>query len=137
MQMNPFHSLSEENQDQIRKYLRFFRQKKEGILRAIQREINDIKAERVNEDVFTREDLLDLLEFLSDSVKSQVSGEIGNVVNMGALALSQLLESSQDKGVELLLETSSLENQVTLPPLLSLNPSPYPSLSRCWRQSTR
>lgn len=33
---------------------------------------------------------------------------------MGALALNQLLESSQDKGVELELETSALENQSVL-----------------------
>ena len=31
---------------------------------------------------------------------------------MSALAVSQLLESSQEKGVELVLETSSFENQV-------------------------
>jgi hypothetical protein len=31
---------------------------------------------------------------------------------MGALAINQLLENSQDKGVELTLETSPLENQV-------------------------
>lgn len=32
---------------------------------------------------------------------------------MGALALNQLLESAQEKGVDIQLETSSLENQVT------------------------
>ena len=31
---------------------------------------------------------------------------------MSALAVSQLLENSQEKGVELVLETSSFENQV-------------------------
>lgn len=31
---------------------------------------------------------------------------------MGALAVNQLLSSSQDKGVELTLETAPLENQV-------------------------
>jgi hypothetical protein len=67
--MNPFSSLSEDNHDQIRKYLRFFRQKKEGILRSIQREINDIKSDRVNEDVFTHEDMLDIIEFISSAVK--------------------------------------------------------------------
>lgn len=33
------------------------------------------------------------------------------MINMSALALNQLLDASQDKGVELELETSSLENQ--------------------------
>jgi hypothetical protein len=67
--MNAFGSLSDQNHDQIRKYLRFFRQKKEGILRSIQREINDIKSERLNEDVFTKEDMLDIIEFLGSAVK--------------------------------------------------------------------
>ncbi len=67
--MNPFASLSDENQDQIRKYLKFFRQKKDGILRSIQREINDLESERLNEEVFTREDVLDLVEFFSSAVK--------------------------------------------------------------------
>ncbi len=36
---------------------------------------------------------------------------------MGALALNQLLENSQEKGVDIQLETSSLENQVSPKPL--------------------
>ena len=34
------------------------------------------------------------------------------MINMGALAVNQLLVNSQDKGVELTLETAPLENQV-------------------------
>lgn len=36
------------------------------------------------------------------------------MINMGALALNQLLENAQDKGIELELETSALENQGVL-----------------------
>jgi hypothetical protein len=43
-----------------------------------------------------------------------VSGEIATLVNMGSLALNLLLESSQDKGVELKLEVAALEDQVWL-----------------------
>lgn len=32
---------------------------------------------------------------------------------MGALAVSQLLENAQDKGVEIALETAAVENQVS------------------------
>lgn len=38
--------------------------------------------------------------------------EVGVLINMGALAVSQLLENAQDKGVELALETAAVENQV-------------------------
>lgn len=43
-----------------------------------------------------------------------MSHDIGAIVNMGALTLAQLLESAQDKGLELDLEVSSAENQVLL-----------------------
>jgi hypothetical protein len=39
---------------------------------------------------------------------------MGTIVNMGALTLAQLLESAQDKGLELELEVSSAENEVLL-----------------------
>eukprot|EP01040_Poterioochromonas_malhamensis_P011382 gene11382-12405_t len=128
--MNPFASLSDENQDQIRKYLKFFRQKKDGILRSIQREINDLESERLNEEVFTREDVLDLVEFFSSAVKSQIAGDVGSIVNMGALALSQLLDSSQDKGVELLLETHALENQALLEAVEAMSLEPVPRAAK-------
>lgn len=66
---NPFSNLNEDNHEQVRKYLRFFRQKKDGILRSLAREINDIKAERLNEDVYTRDDMADFAEYLSSAVK--------------------------------------------------------------------
>ncbi len=35
------------------------------------------------------------------------------MINMGALAIDQLFQNAQDKGVQLALETSTLENQVS------------------------
>eukprot|EP01042_Synura_sphagnicola_P016964 gene16964-21444_t len=110
----PFSNLSEENHEQIRKYLRFLRNKKDGILRSLQREIEDIRSDRLTEDMYSRDDVNEFVDFLTSAIKSQVGGDVSSVVNMGALALNQLLESSQDKGVELELETSALENQSVL-----------------------
>lgn len=39
-----------------------------------------------------------------------MSGDISSVINMGALAVHQLLEKAQAKGVEVDLETATLEN---------------------------
>lgn len=128
----PFSSLSEENHESIRKYLKFFRQKKDAVLRDIQREINDINADRLNEDMYTRDDVIEFADFLASAIKvspslssamsllrltpslqSQLTGDIGTMINMGALAIDQLFQNAQDKGVQLALETSSLENQVS------------------------
>ena len=53
-----------------------------------------------------------LISSITSSTQNNVGQELGTVINMGALAVSQLLENSQEKGVELVLETSSFENQV-------------------------
>lgn len=65
----PFASLSEENHESIRKYLKFFRQKKDSLLRDIQREINDVNADRLNEDMYTREDVMEFADFLASAIK--------------------------------------------------------------------
>lgn len=65
----PFANLSEENHEQIRKYLRFLRNKKDGILRSLQREIEDIRSDRLTEDMYSRDDMNDFVDFLASAIK--------------------------------------------------------------------
>ena len=65
----PFANLSDENHEQIRKYLKFFRVKKDAILRTLQREMDEIKADRLNEDMYTQNDVNDFADFLGSAVK--------------------------------------------------------------------
>jgi hypothetical protein len=134
--MNPFGDLSDQNGDQVKKYLKFFRQKREGIVRAISNEINECKADRVTEDMYSKEDVDDIIDFLNSTVRvwillkamlllwkflliwlwrgaqGHITHDMSTLINMGALTVSQLLVDAQDKGVDLNLETASLENQV-------------------------
>ena len=43
---NPFHRLTHENKEQVIKYLKFFRAKKDSILRGLGNEFEDTKADR-------------------------------------------------------------------------------------------
>ncbi len=70
--MDPFGGLSDENGAQIRKYLRFFAQKKDGMLRSIQNEFADSKADKLHEDVYTRDDVEDFCDFLATSVRVRI-----------------------------------------------------------------
>jgi len=70
--MNPFGHLSEENDDQIRKYLKFFRQKKDGIIRSINREFVDIKSDKLDEEVYTKDDVSEYTDFLASAIKVQL-----------------------------------------------------------------
>lgn len=63
---------------------------------------------------------------LRSLLQSNISGDLSTVVNMGALALNQVLESAQLKGVDLVLETTQLENQALVDAVdkMSLDPAP-------------
>jgi hypothetical protein len=68
--MNPLNRLSEEGQDQIRKYLRFFRQKKDGISRSVNSEFIELKNDRLSgEDVFSKEDVDDYSDYIRSAIK--------------------------------------------------------------------
>jgi len=114
LDMNPFSALGDESIDQVRKYLRFFRQKREGIVRTVAREFEDAKSDRIHEDVYSREDMEEFAEYLKSSLTTLLSAELTNVINMGALSVSQLLENAQEKGTSINLETSAVENQQLL-----------------------
>mmetsp|Transcript_34630 Transcript_34630/g.76394 ORF Transcript_34630/g.76394 Transcript_34630/m.76394 type:complete len:106 (+) Transcript_34630:102-419(+) len=75
--MNPFDDLSGDNHDQIRKYLRFFRQKKDGILRDIDREFADIKSDKLEETMFTREDMLEYSDFIASAIQVRTEEAVG------------------------------------------------------------
>ena len=71
--MNPFADLSEENHSQVRKYLRFFRQKRDGMLRALKREISDVQDERIHEDMYTKDDMMEYSDYLGSAIHVSIA----------------------------------------------------------------
>lgn len=106
--------LSSESHVEMVKYLKFFRERKESSLRQVEKEFTDVKMDRLNEDMYSREDVDDILDFLKSGLRTQVSSNISKVVNMGALVLGQLLEDGKAKGTLLEIETSAIENEKLL-----------------------
>jgi len=45
-------------------------------------------------------------------MRNQIGADLGAIINMGALAVSQLLDDAESKGLELTLDTAAVENQV-------------------------
>lgn len=111
---NSLNSLSEENHEQLTKYLRFFRSKKESLVRSMRREFADVKSDRLHEDMYTASDMAEYTDYVESALNTLISTELGSIINMSAIAIDQLLESAQDRGVDLKLETSNLENQALL-----------------------
>jgi hypothetical protein len=118
---NPFANLNEQNTAQVSKYLRFFRNKKDGLIRTIARECDDARTDRLHEDMYSKEDMEEFSDFIVSTVRSHVVADIGSMVNMGALSVAQLLEVAQDKGIELEIETSAIENIALLEAVERMN----------------
>eukprot|EP01036_Dinobryon_divergens_P022194 gene22194-30434_t len=74
----------------------------------------DIKVDKLNEEVYTKDDVSEIIDFTASAIKTQINAEIGSIINMGTLAIKQLFENSELKGVELGLETATLEDQILL-----------------------
>ena len=75
--MNPFSNLSEENQNQVLKYLKFFRQKRDAITRTISNEFLDIKTDRLSDEaMFSRDDIDDFCDFLEVEMRVRVHNEL-------------------------------------------------------------
>ena len=103
--------LSNDSRNQMVKYLKFFRDKKESSLRQIEKEFSDVKMDRLNEDMYSREDIEEILDFLKSGMRTHSSHNVSMLINMGALVIGQLLEDAKSKDVILEIETSSIENE--------------------------
>ena len=84
---DPFSGLSSENGAQIRKYLRFFAQKKEGIVRVINNEFADAKADKLHEDVYTKDDVEDFCDFLLSATRVWRRVDPTNASSVGFLTV--------------------------------------------------
>lgn len=126
---NPFSGLTELNINQIAKYLRFFRQKKDSLLRTINNEFNDMKDDKLNDEMYTKEDTVEFANFMQASVRGHVGQEVASLINMSALAVSQLLESAQAKSCDIALDTSLVENHLLIEAIEKLNLDSLPKSS--------
>eukprot|EP00606_Chrysophyceae_sp_TOSAG23-5_P001580 GSChrysophyteH2.ASY1.ANO1.1251.1 assembled CDS len=107
-----FGRLEPENLEQIGKYLKFFRQKKDALIRTVMRELDDMKRDRLESDdhMYNKEDMEMFAETIIHNMRGHLNSDLGTIINMGALSISQLLEAAQDNNIILELETAAVEN---------------------------
>eukprot|EP00605_Chrysophyceae_sp_TOSAG23-4_P000033 GSChrysophyteH1.ASY1.ANO1.34.1 assembled CDS len=107
-----FGRLDAESLEQVKKYLKFFRQKKDALIRTVMRELEDMSRDRLDNDdhMFNHEDMQNFADSIIHGVRGHLNSDLGTIINMGALSVSQLLESAQERGTQLELETAAVEN---------------------------
>lgn len=67
--MNTLTKLTDDNHEQVRKYLRFFRNKKEGFLRSLNNEFKELNNDKITMEVFSKEDVEDFSDYLRSAVQ--------------------------------------------------------------------
>ena len=102
---------SSAHQEQIIKFIKFFRSKREVALEQIQADFSDTKNDQVVEDMYTRDEVHSTLDSICNVVKDTTRSELGSVINMTVLLLGQLFESADEQGAELEMDTSTIEDQ--------------------------
>ncbi len=107
-----FTRLDADSLEQVKKYLKFFRQKKDALIRTVMKELDNMKADTLENDdhMFNHDDLAMFADSIINSVRGHLNSDLGTIINMGALSVSQLLENASEKGTYLELETAAVEN---------------------------
>mmetsp|Transcript_8102 Transcript_8102/g.16357 ORF Transcript_8102/g.16357 Transcript_8102/m.16357 type:complete len:271 (-) Transcript_8102:1579-2391(-) len=107
-------NVSEAHQDQIIKFIKFFRSKRDVCLEQIQADFDDTKNDAITEDMYTNEEVLATMDSMCNVVKDTSRSEVGRVINMSVLILAQIFEEAEEQDAELTLDTSKVENQTLL-----------------------
>ncbi|GMH74727.1 hypothetical protein TL16_g06539 [Triparma laevis f. inornata] len=104
-------NISEDHQEQVIKFIKFFRSKRDLGLEQIQCDFDDTKNDQLIEDMYTQSEVHSLFDSTSNAVKHTARTELSSVINMTVLLLAQLFESADDQGAVLEMDTSSIEDQ--------------------------
>ena len=103
--------LSPENQDQVISFLKFFRSKRDVSLDQISADFRDTKNDSLTEDMYTVQEVEKGYDSMSLVVQDTTRNEIGSIINMCVLLLTQLFTQADDEGVELEMDTALVEDQ--------------------------
>ncbi|MEW5308178.1 MAG: hypothetical protein WDW38_000155 [Sanguina aurantia] len=121
-------SLSEEHELQIQAYLRFAKLKRDQHVREFTTVQHDFQSGRIRAgDMYNYQELKDIFTDLESETSTLVTKEIQNAYHTNALLVKLLLSQAQESGVELLVDTAQLENELLL---RAISASEYTALSR-------
>ncbi|MEW5305844.1 MAG: hypothetical protein WDW36_008359 [Sanguina aurantia] len=108
-------SLSEEHELQIQAYLRFAKLKRDQHVREFTTVQHDFQSGRIRAgDMYNYQELKDIFTDLESETSTLVTKEIQNAYHTNALLVKLLLSQAQESGVELLVDTAQLENELLL-----------------------
>jgi len=107
-------ALTEDHELQVQSYLRFARMKRDQHLREVTGVIEDVRDYRVEETVYTKPDVLHILESLQDEIALVVEKELSFTAHSNALLLRLLFKQAEDESIQLSVDPNALENELLI-----------------------
>ncbi|KAF0686280.1 Aste57867_21886 [Aphanomyces stellatus] len=104
--------LNTHHQQEISKFLKFFRSRLATHIENIEAEFDDTLSDRLSsDDVYSQKDVTDVLKSLCFAVKANARSELQDTINMTALLLRQVFHEAQDNRMTMELDTGIVEDK--------------------------
>eukprot|EP01116_Phalansterium_solitarium_P018837 TRINITY_DN5114_c0_g1_i1.p1 TRINITY_DN5114_c0_g1~~TRINITY_DN5114_c0_g1_i1.p1 ORF type:complete len:347 (+),score=126.27 TRINITY_DN5114_c0_g1_i1:49-1041(+) len=104
-------SLSPLHQEQLERYLKFAKFKRDQFLRDVQVAFKETRESRLNENHYTKEEVEEILESLSDVLKGDVARELQHVAHTTTVLLKMMFAQAETIMFDLYADTAQLENE--------------------------
>lgn len=101
---------------QMIKFLKFFKEKREHTLTAIDGDFDDTIEDRLRsmDPPYSFDDVQSALDHLQIVIKDGVRSDLTKMVNMNVVLLKQLLEAAQEQGATLHVDTAAIEDEALI-----------------------
>ncbi|XP_072020524.1 leucine zipper transcription factor-like protein 1 [Amphiura filiformis] len=103
--------LNEHHHSTVVNYMRFARYKRDQNLRGVEGCFQDLKDSRLTEDMFTADEVTEMLDGLEAVVRGEVESELINTAHTNVLLLRQLFLQAEKWHLKLQADISDLENR--------------------------
>lgn len=108
-------SISEHHQQEINRFLKFFRSRLKNHLENVEADFEDTRSDRLSsDDVYSQNDVKEVIDSLCHAVKANVRSELQDTINMMALVLRQVLGEAEAHKMSVDLDISSVEDRELL-----------------------
>ncbi|DBA02214.1 TPA: hypothetical protein N0F65_007624 [Lagenidium giganteum] len=124
-------SVCEHHQEEISKFLKFFRARLKNHLENVEADFDDTRSDRLSsDDVYSQKDVKDVIDSLCHAVKANIRSELQDTINMMALLLRQIFTEAETKKLMLELDIGHVEDRDLLDRVERLGVAEWVELDR-------
>ena len=102
--------LTEEHKGELNKYLEFFSRKKEEAVNEVEIVADEFKTDAIEEELYNRQEVKDLIDSFSEKIKEHYGTEIGNIVRLTGVYMKYCVSIAQQAGANVNINLNLIED---------------------------